>query len=75
MKINKLVRSSAVAMALVLISFIALPAWAQDFSGFSGAPTAEQIQQIQQQAQSQAQAQGQSQAQGQGLGAGAPGGM
>jgi len=57
-----------------------LPAAAQDIpvgipGGFSGAPTAEQIQAIQQQAMQQAQSQAQSQGQGQGLGAGVPGGM
>ncbi len=61
---------ASVGVILALTVFLPTAALAQDFSG---PPTAEQIQQLQQQAMQQAQSQ--AQAQGQGLGAGVPGGM
>lgn len=67
-------------LATVLTGAYGLGAAAQDIPvgipGFSGVPTAEQIQALQQQAmQQQAQGQAQAQGQGQGQGAGVPGGM
>lgn len=54
MKTNKIFCRMSLLMVLFLGIAVVLPVQAEDFSGFTGAPTAEQIQKMQEQAREQA---------------------